>query len=237
MLITTITKRSSEELSDYLLENWVKVRYLHSEIETLERIDILKDLRTGVIDVIVWVNLLREGLDLPEVSRIAILDADKQWFLRSTSALIQIIWRASRNSKWEVSMYVEKFNLKWDEEKDDVWLYMIDKWRSCNDEWLVISQAMKKAISITNYRRKFQKDFNEKHWITPTTVFSSIKEIWIKNKKRDYSVLDIESAEKEIKKLEFEMDVAAANMEYEKAADIRDMIIDIKKGKKKIKKK
>jgi len=233
MLITTITKRSSEELSDYLLENGIKVRYLHSEIETLERIDILKDLRTGVIDVIVWVNLLREWLDLPEVSRIAILDADKQWFLRSTSALIQIIWRAARNSKWEVSMYVEKFNLKWNEEKDDFWLYMIDKWRSCNEDWLVISNAMKKAISITNYRRKLQNDFNKKHWITPTTVFSSIKDIGIKNKKRDYSILDKESIEKELKKLEFEMDVAAANMEYEKAAEIRDMIIDIKKGKKK----
>ena len=232
MLITTITKRSSEELSDYLLENGIKVRYLHSEIETLERLDILKDLREGTIDVIVWVNLLREWLDLPEVSKIAILDADKQWFLRSASALIQIIWRAARNSKWEVSMYVEKFKLKWNEEKDSLWLYQIDKWRSCNSDGLVISEAMKKAINITNYRRTLQAKHNEKHWITATTIFSSIKEIWIKNKKRDYSILDKKSAEKELSRLELEMDIAAANMEYEKAAELRDQIIDIKRWKK-----
>lgn len=108
MLITTITKRSSEELSDYLLENGVKARYLHSEIDTLERLEILKDLRTGKIDVLVGVNLLREGLDLPEVSCIGILDADKQGFLRSESSLIQIIGRAARNSRGRVVMYVER---------------------------------------------------------------------------------------------------------------------------------
>jgi len=108
MLITTITKRSSEELTDYLLENWIAVKYLHSEVETLERLEILKELREWQIDVIVWVNLLREWLDLPEVSRIAIIDADKQGFLRSESALIQIIWRAARNQEWKVTMYVEE---------------------------------------------------------------------------------------------------------------------------------
>jgi len=109
MLITTITKKSSEELTDYLLDNWIKCKYLHSEIDTIERLEILKELREWVIDVIVWVNLLREGLDLPEVSKIAILDADKQGFLRSTSALIQIIWRAARNENGKVYMYVTKY--------------------------------------------------------------------------------------------------------------------------------
>ncbi len=231
MLITTITKRSSEELSDYLLENWVKVRYLHSEIETLERLEILKDLRTGKIDVIVWVNLLREGLDLPEVSKIAILDADKQGFLRSTSSLIQIIWRAARNSSWEVSMYVEKTKID-NVEFDKNWLWRVDKWRYVNREGLVISQAMLRAIHLTEYRRWLQDEFNKKHGITPTTVYSKIKEITINKKKKDYSNVGWKSAEKEIVRLELEMDIAAANMEYEKAAELRDAIIEIKKSKK-----
>lgn len=245
MLITTITKRSSEELTDYLLDNWVKVKYLHSEVETLERLEILKELREWKIDVIVWVNLLREGLDLPEVSRIAILDADKQWFLRSESSLIQIIGRAARNSKWKVFMYVERIKSEkvtelknkgsveiWlDYEIYDWWLYRLDNWKFVSEEWLVVSNAMKKAIDLTYYRRWIQQDYNKKHGITPTTIYSSIKDMWIKTKKKDYATLDIKSVEKEIIRLELEMDIAAANMEYEKAADIRDEIIELKKGK------
>lgn len=263
MLITTLTKRSSEELTDYLLENWVKVRYLHSEIETLDRIDILKDLRTGKIDVIVWVNLLREWLDLPEVTKIAILDADKQWFLRSSSALIQIIGRAARNAKWKVYMYSEESNTPipnpfpceekggnetpspcrggteggvdflLDENGEKIPLFRFDKWKFLTREWIFVSNAMKTSINLTNYRRKLQREYNEKHWITPTTVFSEIKEIGIKTKKKDYALISEKDLEKELKRLEFEMWVASANMEYEKAAELRDEIIDLRRGLKK----
>lgn len=256
MLITTLTKRSSEELTDYLLDNGVKVKYLHSEIETLERLDILKSLRMWEIDVIVWVNLLREWLDLPEVTKIAILDADKQGFLRSASALIQIIGRAARNSKWAVFMYTEKredytlqihdeqkelVSKKWDilsigdyiidENGEKIELYTFNKWKYVTSEWLFVSNSMKEAINVTNYRRKIQKKYNEIHGITPTTILSEIKDIWIQTKKKDYSLLDEESIKKELTRLEFEMNVAAANMEYERAAELRDMIIEIKKWK------
>lgn len=250
MLITTLTKRSSEELTDYLIENKIKVRYLHSEIDTLERLEIIKDLRLWKIDLIVWVNLLREGLDLPEVSKISILDADKQWFLRSESSLIQIIWRAARNSSGIVYMYSEKLKkfklelINW-EEKILVWdqvlnqesegLFRLDKWKLVNRDWFIISNAMRKAISLTYYRRWLQKAYNEKNSVTPTTVYSKIKEIGIQSTKtkRDYAVLDKKSLEKKLAKLELEMDIAAANMEYEKAADLRDQIIELKKWKKK----
>lgn len=211
MLITTITKRSSEELTDFLIDNGVKVRYLHSEIDTIERLEILRELREWKIDVIVWVNLLREGLDLPEVSKIAILDADKQGFLRSESSLIQIIWRAARNANGEVLMYSRK----------------LPDWE------LNISPAMRKAMELTFFRRKLQAEHNEKNWITPKTVYSEIKDIWLKWKKKDYSVLDKKSLEKELSRLEFEMDIAASNMDYEKAAELRDQILEIKKWKRK----
>jgi excinuclease ABC subunit B len=242
LLITTITKRSSEELTDYLLSNWVKVKYLHSEIETLERLETLKELREWKIDVIVWVNLLREWLDLPEVSKICILDADKQGFLRSVSSLIQIIWRAARNENGKVYMYSEK--VKSDKannstlEEKNIYLgdlYRLDQWKLINSDWLVISEAMKKAINLTYYRRNLQQKYNEENAIDPKTVFSEIKDMWLKSNKtkRDYSVLDKKSITREIAKLELEMDIAAANMEYEKAADIRDLILDLKKAKKK----
>jgi len=243
MLIITLTKRSSEELTDYLLENWVKVMYLHSEIETLERIEILKNLRTGKIDVIVWVNLLREWLDLPEVTKIAILDADKQWFLRSASALIQIIWRAARNANWKVYMYSEEISSPYtsflddkmsidfllDEHGEKISLFRFDKWRFLTSRWIFVSNAMRTAINLTNYRRKLQDEYNKKNWITPTTVFSKIKDIWIKTKNKDYAIISEKDLEKELKRLEFEMDVAAANMEYEKAAELRDEIIELKR--------
>lgn len=247
MLITTLTKRSSEELTDYLLENWVKVKYLHSEIETLERLETLKDLRTGKIDVIVWVNLLREWLDLPEVTKIAILDSEKQWFLRSSSALIQIIWRAARNAKWVVYMYTETLSEKrlaevlenWDKDfiLDEYWnpieLFRFDQGKFSTKEWFLVSNAMKTAINLTNYRRKIQNEYNIANNIVPKTIISEIKDIWIQSKKKDYSLVDEQTLEKELKKLEFEMNVASANMEYEKAAELRDMIIELKKWKKK----
>lgn len=269
ILITTITKRSSEELTEYLLDNGVKVKYLHSEIETLERLETLKELREWIIDVIVWVNLLREWLDLPEVSKICILDADKQGFLRSVSSLIQIIWRAARNENGKVYMYsehhknldftdtnhpvtsdipainVEKdedntkkkksLKLTFEEENIYLWkLYRLDKWKLVNQDWLVISEAMKKAINLTYYRRNLQDKYNQKNGITPKTVFSEIKDMWLKSNKtkRDYSLLDKKDIWKEIARLELEMDIASANMEYEKAAELRDALLEIKKGKK-----
>ena len=237
MLITTLTKRSSEELSEYLIDNGIKVQYLHSEVDTLERLEILKELREWKIDVIVWVNLLREWLDLPEVSKIAILDADKQGFLRSESALVQIIWRAARNVKWEVSMYVEKIN-RFEEKKSEMEkfgddLYILNNWKYVNEDALVISQAMKKAIELTYYRRWIQIAHNEKTWMTPITVFSSIKDIGIPSKKKKLSLSwDPKDVKKDIARLELEMDIAAANMDYEQAAELRDQILELKKGKK-----
>lgn len=247
MLITTLTKRSSEELTDYLLENGIKVRYLHSEIDTLERLEILRDLRQGTIDVIVGVNLLREGLDLPEVSRIAILDADKQGFLRSEPSLIQIIWRAARNSGGNITMYSEKIrNIENISKKEkfefseisleDFEKYKItriDKGKWMMDDGRIISESMRKAIALTYYRRNLQNSYNEKNAITPTTVFSSIKDMGIKKEKKNINIKDSFSAEKEIKRLELEMDIAAANLDFEKAADLRDTIIEIRRGKKK----
>ncbi len=236
ILITTVTKRSSEELTDYLLDNGIKVKYLHSEIETLERLETLKELREWKIDVIVWVNLLREWLDLPEVSKICILDADKQGFLRSTSALIQIIWRAARNANGKVYMYSEQLKntdlSKLKREEDG--LYRLDNWKLCNNDWLIVSEAMRKAINLTYYRRNLQDKYNKENWITPKTVYSQIKDMWLKSNKtkREYSILDRKSIEKEISKLELEMDIQAANMEYEKAAELRDLILDLKKWKK-----
>lgn len=236
MLITTLTKRSSEELSEYLIDNGIKVQYLHSEVDTLERLEILKDLREGKIDVIVGVNLLREWLDLPEVSKIAILDADKQGFLRSESALIQIIWRAARNSRGEVSMYVEEIrnfeSKKSEYEKAENGMYILNKGKYIDENGFVISKAMKKAVDLTYYRRWIQMQYNDDHDVTPTTVYSSIKDIGIPSKKKKMESIPKESVEKEIARLELEMDIAAANMEYEQAAELRDQILELKKPKK-----
>lgn len=199
-LITTVTKKSSEDLAAYLKEQGVKAHYLHSEIDTIERLRILKDLRTGVVDVIVWVNLLREGLDLPEVSFIGIVDAHKQGFLRSTQSLIQIVGRAARNSNGHVVFY--------------------------SHEW-IISRSMQETMDITSRRRAVQIAYNEKHWITPTTIISSIKDLWFKDKKQNIEVPKGISQEAYIKRLELEMDVAAANLDFEKAANLRDTILSI----------
>ncbi|MCH8518275.1 excinuclease ABC subunit UvrB [Candidatus Gracilibacteria bacterium] len=238
MLITTLTKRSSEELTEYLIENGVKVQYLHSEVDTLERLEILKSLREGKIDVIVGVNLLREGLDLPEVSRIAILDADKQGFLRSEQALIQIIGRAARNQNGKVKMYVEKHKTLPEEliEVSNLFgkkLYFFNKGKYVTDEGYIISSSMKKAMDLTYYRRGLQIEHNKKIGMTPSTIISSIKDIGIPSKKEKLKLRDGVSVEQEIRRLELEMDIAAANMEYEKAAEIRDTILEFKAGKNK----
>jgi len=203
VLITTLTKRSSEQLTEYLASNGIKVSYLHSEVETLDRLEIIKNLRNGKIDVLVWVNLLREWLDLPEVSFIWIIDADKQWFLRSTRSLLQIIGRAARNVNGRVTMY---------------------------SHWWKISNAMAEVIEITKNRRKLQDDYNKAHNITPTTIFSSIKDFWISSKK-EIKLEKWENLTSKIKRLELEMDIAAVNLEFEKAAELRDYIIALKKGR------
>ena len=234
MLITTITKRSSEELCEYLLDSGVKVKYLHSEVDTLDRLEILNELRTWKIDVIVWVNLLREWLDLPEVSKICILDTDKQGFLRNETSLIQIIWRAARNANWKVYMYCEKVKFSWvnainleELTKEYDWLYRLDKAKLITSEWFVVSESMRKAINMTYYRRELQQKYNKEHNITPKTVFSEIKDIWIKSVKKE-DKKSVKYSEKDIKKLELEMDITATNLDFERAAELRDMIIEMK---------
>ena len=205
-LITTLTKRMAEDLTDHLKERGVKTAYIHSDIDTLERGDILRDLREGVYDVLVGINLLREGLDLPEVSLVAILDADKEGFLRSESALIQTIGRAARHEEGKVIMYAD-----------------------------FITESMEKAISETNRRREIQKEYNEKHGITPHSVQKEISKglrAIIPEKEKE-NKLDVKRIPKDelptlIKQLSSEMQLAAANLEFERAAMLRDEINRIK---------
>ncbi|MGB9838975.1 excinuclease ABC subunit UvrB [Thermovenabulum sp.] len=208
VLVTTLTKKMAEDLCDYLKDVGIKAKYLHSEINTLERLQILRDLRLGKFDCLVGVNLLREGLDLPEVSLVAILDADKEGFLRSETSLIQTIGRAARNAEGKVIMYAD-----------------------------TITESMAKAINETNRRRKIQMEYNKKHGITPETVRKGIRELIEATKaaedKMEYLPdKDINKmTKKEIKalleKLEKEMKDAAKNLEFEKAAKIRDIIFEI----------
>lgn len=200
-LITTVTKKSSEDLASYLKEQGITAHYLHSEIDTIERLKILKDLRTGKVDVIVGVNLLREGLDLPEVSFIGVVDAHKQGFLRSTQSLIQIVGRAARNSNGHVVFYSYEGQM---------------------------SRSMQETMDITARRRKIQIEYNKKHNITPTTIISSIKDLGFKDKKEVVDKIP-KWIDKEayIRRLELEMDIAAANLDFEKAAELRDVILEL----------
>ncbi|GAH34428.1 unnamed protein product, partial [marine sediment metagenome] len=221
VLVTTLTKRMAEDLTDYLSGRKIKVRYLHSTIDTLERVEILRGLRTGEFDVLVGINLLREGLDLPEVSLVAILDADKEGFLRSEISLIQTIGRASRNVNGKVIMYAD-----------------------------YITNAIKNALSETNRRRDLQIEYNKKHNITPKTINKTISDILykrgIKTKKEvraDFKVgeqkkrfsedklldMDPSKAANIISGLEEEMYLEARELNFEKAAAIRDEIKRIKK--------
>ena len=209
VLVTTLTKRMAEDLSDHLKERNVKTAYIHSDIDTLERGDILKDLREGVYDVLVGINLLREGLDLPEVSLVAILDADKEGFLRSESALIQTIGRAARHVEGKVIMYADN-----------------------------ITESMEKAITETNRRREIQEKYNHEHHITPRGISKEISKGLraIIPGKEQKNTLDLRKVPEEeypklIRQLESEMKLAAANLEFERAASLRDLIDDIKSGK------
>jgi len=213
VLITTLTKKMSEDLTEYLIHKNIRVRYLHSEIDTIERVEILQGLRAGDFDVLVGINLLREGLDLPEVSLVAILDADKVGFLRSTTSLIQTIGRAARNINGKVIMYADR-----------------------------ISEAMKNAIDETNRRRQYQNDYNKKHNITPKTIVKKVekilerkKELEIKEEKielenlqKRFNMLNKKERNEYIKILENQMLECAKNLEFEKAAVIRDEIKNIR---------
>ncbi|MEC8912337.1 MAG: excinuclease ABC subunit UvrB [Chloroflexota bacterium] len=208
-LITTLTKRMSEELSDYLKETGIRTQYLHSEIDTLERSEILRDLRLGVYDVLVGINLLREGLDLPEVSLIAILDADKEGYLRSTTALVQTIGRAARHIDGKVIMYAD-----------------------------VVTDSMKRAIDETERRRQIQESHNRENGITPQSIRKTIRDITervraISEPQLDHSIsgddLPKEDITRLIKDLESQMKSASRDLEFEKAALLRDQIVDLRK--------
>lgn len=210
VLVTTLTKRMAEDLSDYLLELGLKVHYLHSEIDTLERIGILRDLRLGVFDVVVGINLLREGLDLPEVSLVAILDADKQGFLRSGTALIQTIGRAARHLHGEVIMYADR-----------------------------ITDAMKQAIDETNRRREIQIAYNKEHHIEPASVVKSVRDL-TDRLARDVGVdiegdlrgkaskLEQKELARMIAELENQMKAAAKELAFERAAMLRDQVYELR---------
>ncbi|MEO7904421.1 MAG: excinuclease ABC subunit UvrB [Candidatus Saccharimonadales bacterium] len=208
VLVTTLTKRMAEDLSSYLLEIGMKAAYIHSEVDTLERGDILRDLRTGVYDVLIGINLLREGLDLPEVSMVAIMDADKEGFLRSESALIQTIGRAARHQEGKVFMYAD-----------------------------VMTRSMKAAIDETNRRRDVQQAYNKEHNLTPTSIAKAIDEglralIPDKEKGKERKI-DLRKVPKDeyqslIKELTGQMEFASANLQFEEAAELRDTIADIR---------
>jgi excinuclease ABC subunit B len=200
VLLTTLTKKMAEDMTQFLADRDERVRYLHSDIETMERIEILRQLRTGEIDVLVGINLLREGLDLPEVSFIAILDADKQGFLRSRDALIQTIGRAARNVNGHVTLYADK-----------------------------MTPAMRAAFDETERRRTVQHAYNVKHGITPQSIQKAIhdiseehRKIELRRPKRDPQKIPKDELKRLIEELEMQMEMAAQNLEFEKAADLRD---------------
>ncbi len=200
VLITTLTKRMAEELTDYLKEHGVKVRYMHSDVDTLERVDIVNGLRAGEFDVLCGINLLREGLDMPEVRLVAILDADKEGFLRSDTALIQTIGRAARNAEGRVIMYAD-----------------------------TITDSMRRAIDETNRRRTIQRRYNEEHGITPKTIVKEIKSSLVISKKaKSGEEIKAKDIPDEIEKLKAVMKVASANLDFERAIEIREKIAELR---------
>ena len=209
VLVTTLTKKMAESLTDYMRESGVRVRYLHSDIDTLERQEIIRDMRLDVFDVLVGINLLREGLDIPEISLVAILDADKEGFLRSETSLIQTIGRAARNAEGHVIMYAD-----------------------------AITDSMRNAIDETNRRRKIQQQYNKEHNITPTTIKKSVRDLIRISKEiakeemrfeKDPESMDRKELEKLIKKIEKQMRQAAAELNFEAAAELRDKMVELKK--------
>ena len=208
VLVTTLTKRMAEDLTDYMRDVGIRVKYLHSDIDTLERTEIIRDMRLDVFDVLVGINLLREGLDIPEISLVAILDADKEGFLRSETSLIQTIGRAARNAEGHVIMYAD-----------------------------TMTESMDKAISETNRRRQIQQKYNEEHNITPTTIKKAVRELISISKEVDKQIHDIEKDPesmdaKELKKLmdkvEKRMQKAAAELDFETAIEMRERLAELK---------
>ena len=208
ILVTTLTKRMAEDLTDYMKDVGIRVKYLHSDIDTLERTEIIRDMRLDVFDVLVGINLLREGLDIPEISLVAILDADKEGFLRSETSLIQTIGRAARNSEGHVIMYADS-----------------------------ITESMDKAISETNRRREIQEKYNKEHGITPTTIKKAVRDLISISKEVDKRINDIEKDpesmdKKELKKLmdkvEKKMQKAAAELDFETAIEMREKLAELK---------
>ena len=209
ILITTLTKRMAEDLTDYMKELGIRVRYLHSDIDTLERTEIIRDMRLDVFDVLVGINLLREGLDIPEITLVAILDADKEGFLRSETSLIQTIGRAARNADGRVIMYAD-----------------------------TITDSMRAAIDETRRRRELQMRYNEEHGITPQTIRKAVRDLISISKKvakqeevleKDPESMSREELEKLIKDLQRQMKKAAADLDFETAAKLRDNMIELKK--------
>lgn len=211
ILVTTLTKRMAEDLTDYLKEVGIRVKYLHADIDTLERQKIIRDMRLDGFDVLVGINLLREGLDIPEISLVAILDADKEGFLRTETSLIQTIGRAARNAEGHVIMYAD-----------------------------TITESMEKAISETERRRKIQQEYNEVHGITPQTIKKAVRDLISISKAAeadnsngrldvDYESMSIKDLEKVKKQIEKNMRKAAAELDFEQAAMLRDKMIDINK--------
>lgn len=209
VLITTLTKRMAEDLTDYMREVGIRVKYLHSDIDTLERAEIIRDMRLDVFDVLVGINLLREGLDIPEIALVAILDADKEGFLRSETSLIQTVGRAARNVDGHVIMYADK-----------------------------MTDSMKAAISETNRRRDIQREYNEAHGITPTTIVKAVRDLISISKAadgitntvtKDPESMDLKELNKLVKELTKKMHQAAAELNFEEAASLRDRMVEIKK--------
>ena len=215
ILITTLTKRMAEDLTDYMRELGIRVRYLHSDIDTLERTEIVRDMRLDVFDVLVGINLLREGLDIPEITLVAILDADKEGFLRSETSLIQTIGRAARNAEGHVIMYAD-----------------------------TITDSMRAALDETQRRREVQMAYNEEHGITPKTIQKAVRDLIAVSKKvaasevqmeKDPESMSEKELEKLIKELEKQMKKAAADLNFEAAAELRDKLIELKKTLQEIK--
>ena len=209
ILITTLTKRMAEDLTDYMNEVGIRVKYLHSDIDTLERSEIIRDMRLDVFDVLVGINLLREGLDIPEITLVAILDADKEGFLRSETSLIQTIGRAARNSEGHVIMYADN-----------------------------ITDSMRVAMEETERRRKIQQQYNEEHGITPQTIQKSVRDLISISKKvareeqrfeKDPESMNRKELEKLIGEVKRKMERVAADLDFENAAQLRDQMIDLKK--------
>ena len=210
ILVTTLTKRMAEELTDYMRDMGIRVKYLHSDIDTLERTEIIRDMRLDVFDVLVGINLLREGLDIPEISLVAILDADKEGFLRSETSLIQTIGRAARNAEGHVIMYAD-----------------------------IITESMHHAIEETERRRKIQEQYNKEHGITPKTIKKAVRDLISISKEvaktekaleKDMESMSRKELEELIAKVQKQMKAAAAELNFEMAAELRDKMVELKKN-------